>query len=130
MVNEETKEVITETVDKTVSKLRRAGMLKCSDFSSFKKTETLLRRYVELKENANESESKELFRKLEAILETLQDDFYFDIIPLIFFKKQSRETVAEHFDVNCRTITRNKNRLVNQIRIALFTDDYIAETLF
>jgi len=39
----------------------------------------------------------------------------------------SREEIAEELEVDVSTITRNKNRLINTLKISLFSDEVIYE---
>lgn len=59
----------------------------------------------------------------------LTDEPYFDIIRLKYFEKKTREEIAEHFDVDVRTVTRNKNKLINRLKIDLFCDDVLLEMI-
>lgn len=42
-----------------------------------------------------------------------------------YFEGKTREEIAEHFDVDVSTISRNKNRLINLLQIRLFSDEVI-----
>lgn len=57
----------------------------------------------------------------------LSKDKYYRIIPLWYFDNESREVIAEYFDVDTSTITRNKSHLVNKLKIILFSDEVIEE---
>lgn len=59
----------------------------------------------------------------------LTDEPYYEIIRLKYFEKKTREEIAEHFDVDVRTITRNKNKLINRLKIDLFCDDVLLEMI-
>lgn len=52
---------------------------------------------------------------------------YFDIINMLYFEGRSREYIAEHFEVDVATISRNKTRLINVLKIYLFPDASIME---
>lgn len=118
--------IIEKTVSDTVIKLKRIGMLKEYKLSSFRKTEELLKNYQKLK-TAETNTTQKLIRVMERELEALKDDPYFEVIPMIYFDGMTREEIAEVFDVNYRTITRNKNRLINKLKVVLFSDDVIKE---
>jgi RNA polymerase sigma factor (sigma-70 family) len=70
-------------------------------------------------------------RKFIAIIDTalqkISDDPYFIIIRMKYFENRTREEIAEELEVDVSTITRNKNRLINTLKITLFSDEVIYE---
>lgn len=62
---------------------------------------------------------------IDSALDSLRNDQYFDIIPMKYFEEQTREDIAEYFDCDVKTVSRNKNRLINQLKIRLFSDEFI-----
>lgn len=52
---------------------------------------------------------------------------FFDILPMRYFEGRSREYIAEHFEVDVATISRNKNKLIDSLKIYLFPDASIME---
>lgn len=69
--------------------------------------------------------TKNFISVIDAALDMLKDDHYFDIIRMKYFEGKTREEIAEHFDVDVSTISRNKNRLINLLQIRLFSDEVI-----
>lgn len=69
--------------------------------------------------------TKNFISVIDAALDVLKDDHYFDIIRMKYFEGKTREEIAEHFDVDVSTISRNKNRLINLLQIRLFSDEVI-----
>lgn len=69
--------------------------------------------------------TKTFIRIIDDALYSLKDDAYYDLIPMRYFEGCNREEIAEHFDVDVRTINRQKNRLVNALQIKLFSDEVI-----
>lgn len=69
--------------------------------------------------------TKRYIEIIDAALDMLKDDHYFDIIRMKYFEGKTREEIAEHFDVDVSTISRNKNRLINLLQIRLFSDEVI-----
>lgn len=128
-MNDETRAVIQETVDQTLIKIKKAGLLKDDEKPAFKKTEELLKTYKELKtiEPDPESMSGKMLRKLEEALDSLQDDDYSGLVEMIYFDGATREECAEFYGVEPITITRNKKRLVETLKNIIFTDDVIRE---
>ena len=122
-------EKITTTM---VVKLKKSNMITQSEKSAFKKTEAVLRNYNNYKIAINENndmtiKTQKLINIINKALKTIEDDYYYEIIELIYFKNKTREAVAEEFDVEVKTITRNKIRLVNRLKVILFSDDTIIE---
>ena len=122
-------EKITTTM---VVKLKKSNMITQSEKSAFKKTEAVLRNYNNYKLAITENndmtvKTQKLINIINKALEDIEDDYYYDIINLIYFKNKTREAVAEEFGVEVKTITRNKIRLVNKLKVILFSDDTIIE---
>lgn len=119
-------QIILETVNQTVLKLRLSGFLKDDQKTRYQKTEDILKNFNQFKKS-NQPFAKELVEKVEDALTSLKDDKYFEIIPLFYFQKRTRENIAEIFDASTTTISRNKNRLVNKISIVLFADEFVID---
>jgi len=64
---------------------------------------------------------------IDSALQKISDDPYYKIIDLKYFNERSREEIAEIMNVDVSTITRNKNRLINVLKITLFSDEVIYE---
>ena len=64
---------------------------------------------------------------IDDALEKICNDRYFDIIRMIYFEGLTREDIAFEFEVDVATITRNKNRLINILKLYLFTDDCLID---
>lgn len=125
------RQVIQDVVNETIVKLKKSGMMKENKKSAFKKTEELLRNYPKLKvaaeTNDRTEQTKKLIEIIDVALKSIENDPYYEIIELIFWEHITREHIAEMFDVEVKTVTRNKNRLVNQLKIIIFSDDVIKE---
>lgn len=95
--------------------------------------------YSDVKSDMEQAEDQ--IRKLEAIiektteyvekidwaLERICNDPYFPIIRLKYFEGKSREIIAEYLNCDETTISRNKNRLINVLKLFLFSDDAMLE---
>lgn len=117
-------EIIEDTVNRTVLKLKLAGLMKDDRKTAAQKTEELLRNYSAFK-LSDQPYTKKLCEKIERAMKTIDKDYYFEIIALYYFKKMTREEVAEHFNTSETTISRNKRRLINSLSAVLFSDDLI-----
>ncbi|WFD09954.1 hypothetical protein [Tepidibacter hydrothermalis] len=67
--------------------------------------------------------------QIDAALNIIKDDPYYELIPMKYFEGQTREDIAYYFEVDVKTIDRHKNRLVNLLKIRLFSDECIEELL-
>ncbi len=66
---------------------------------------------------------------LDRALKELENEPYFDIIRMKYFEEMSREDIAAFYSVDVSTISRQKNKLIDKLKIKLFSDDVI-EMLF
>lgn len=120
------KRIINDTVNATVLKLKMAGLMRDDRKTAYQKTEELLRNYNAFVES-DQPYTQKLVRKIDAALESIKDDIYYDVIPMTYFEGCTREAVAEYFDTTVTTISRNKNKLVNKLKVRLCSDDVIYE---
>jgi DNA-directed RNA polymerase specialized sigma24 family protein len=84
--------------------------------------ETKEERYIEQRKESMERTKKEIAR-IERALETIQEDEYYDIIPLKYWDQLSPAEIAERLCCDERTYRRHKNRLVNKLKVVLFGAD-------
>lgn len=131
-MNENVKNLIDEVTTQTVVKLKKSGLMNASNVSAFKKTENLLKNYNKYKiaietDPDNTNKTKKLIKIIDRALETIEDDSYYSIIEMYYFEHKTREEIAEFYDVEVKTITRNKSRLVNEMKTVLFSDRTIEE---
>ena len=59
--------------------------------------------------------TENIVMQIESALESIKDDKYYKIIELKYFNKKTLEEIADEFDVDVRTIKRNKNRIINDL---------------
>ena len=65
---------------------------------------------------------------IDSALEKISTDHYFDVIRLYYFERLSREVIADRLKVlDVKTISRNKRRLMEKLKMDLFSGDAIAE---
>lgn len=79
-------------------------------------------RYIAERKESMERTKKEIAR-IERALETIQDDEYYDIIPLKYWDQLPPAEIAERLNCDERTFYRHKNRLVNKLKVVLFGAD-------
>lgn len=130
MIDETIKEVIDETATVTVQKMQMAKLIKDGTKSAFQKTEEVLRNYPTFKRIKDKPYTVNLVNKVEEALDEIREDPYYDIIQMFYFENETRESIALTLDITVRTVARNKRRLVNELKVKLFSDDCIREILF
>lgn len=121
------KTIINDTVNSTVLKMKMAGLLKDNRKTAMEKLEELLRNYPIFKEITDQEYTVKLVGKVNKALEKISDDPYYDVIKLFYFENKSREFIALEYGCTETTISRNKTRLLNEIKPMLFSDDVIFE---
>ena len=128
-MNEELiQEIIDKTVTATVAKLKLSGLMKDDGLSAFQKTEQILKSYNDIKKGYSEKGMADKFLCIvDDALKTLEDDPYYDVIPMIYFENKTREQIAEEFDVSVTTISNHKTRLVTKLVPLLFSDNVVIE---
>lgn len=126
MEDHEIKEYINDTVNATVLKMKMAGLLKGNRQSAIEKTEELLRNYPIFKD-LKEPYTLKLVSNIEKALEDVKNDIYYEIIPMFYFHNETREYIAEYFKCSETTISRNKTRLLNQLKLRLVSKEVIEE---
>lgn len=120
------KAVINDTVNMTVLKLKMAGLMRDNKKTAYQKTEELLRNYNTLK-MSDSPDAQKLVNKIDMALGTIKDDIYSNIIPMYYFDDLTRDTLAEYYNTTVTTVSRNKTRLINKLKVILFSDDVIYE---
>lgn len=125
-MNSAIEQIIKKTVKSTVFELRSAGLLNDKITSSYQKTEELLRNYNVLSMSSDPAASM-IIDRIENALSYIKEDPYYEIITLYYIGGRTREELADRFDTTVTTISRNKSRLVNKLKVVLFTHDYIKE---
>ncbi len=123
---DDVEKIIEETVNRTVTKLKVAGLMKDDRKTAFQKTEELLLNYNNLK-LSDERKTKILVAKMNEALGTIKTDIYYGIIPMFYFENETRENIADYYNTTVTTISRNKTRLVNELKAILFSSDFITE---
>ena len=71
--------------------------------------------------------TKSVINSVNHILLDLKKDKYYQIIELKYFKKLSYEEIAEILECDTSTVSRNKNRLVNLIKVRIFPNSFVDE---
>jgi DNA-directed RNA polymerase specialized sigma subunit len=118
----------TKAAEATIEKLMAKGLIRIDNRSAIDKTINLLYKYEQLKLSDQPSTLKRV-AQVDVALEQIRDDPFYAIIPLYYFEKETRENIAEFFNVSEKTVTRNRKRLIRQMAVILFSDDVIMDIL-
>lgn len=73
--------------------------------------------------------TKVILNYIDNILTKFKQDPYYEIIKLKYFDKKTHEEIAEILKKDISTINRNKNRLINEIKVYLMPNDIITDLL-
>lgn len=123
----EIRQVISDTVNETVLKMKMAGLMKDNRKSATEKLEELLRNYPTFKMIDDKEYTVKLVQKVDEAMQTIAGDPYYDVIRLFYFEDQTRESIALDYGCTETTISRNKTRLLNRLKTILFSDEVIFE---
>ena len=126
-MTEDIKQIIQDTVNETVLKMKMAGLMKDNRKTATEKLEELLRSYPTFKKVEDKEYTVKLVQKVDEALETIEGDPYYDVIRLYYFEDHTRESIALDFGCTETTISRNKTRLLNKLKMILFSDEVIFE---
>lgn len=127
------KELIEMTVKHTVSELKRNGLIKENHLNSFQKTERVLNYYLKFKHITETYKFDDMqitvdfIKMIDDALKSIADDPYFKIIELKYFNGWTHEEIAEFYNVQPAAISKQRKRLINQLRPLIFPNEYITE---
>lgn len=73
--------------------------------------------------------TKVILNYIDNILSKFKSDPYYEILRLKYFDKKTHEEIAEYYKKDVATVSRNKNRLINEIKVYLMPNDIITDLL-
>lgn len=126
MATQEIDELIKNTVNITVERLKASGLLTVQDRNTYQKTEELLKNYNALSISTDPA-AHNLICNIEKALLHIREDPYYEIVPLYYIGGWTREQLASKYNTSVATISRNKTRLIRLLKIILFPEDYVKE---
>lgn len=118
---------MTETekiIKQTVEELKRNKLIRTSQTSVFQKTEKILYIYPDIID-----EDEPFLNRLNKSLKKIECDPDYEIIELKYFKKLTHEEIAELLDVDPKTVTRRKNKIIKRLSFMLFPSEAINELI-
>jgi len=127
MDKEDIEKLIDDTVNATVLKMKMAGLLKDDRRTAIEKLEELLRNYPTFKHITDKEYTVKLVAKVDEALQKISHDPYYNVIRMFYFENMTRESIALEYGASVTTISRNKTKLLNQLKSSLFSDDVIYE---
>ena len=110
-------EIIKKTVNETVKKLKSESLLQ----DAYKRTEKHLKNYPDWKKDKMHEDE---CLKIENALKTIEKDCYYSIIEYKYFDNMTLEEIAEIFDVDVSTVSRQRHRLITRLKWLLFPEDF------
>ena len=124
---EDIRDIISDTVNETVAKMKMAGLTKDNRKTAIEKLEELLRNYPTFKAVEGKKVTSKLVAKVDEAMKSIEGDPYYDVIRMFYFEGQTRESIALDYGCTETTISRNKTRLLNKLKAILFSDEVIFE---
>lgn len=105
-MTEHEQELIRATIEETIRQLKANGLLRSAADLAYKEAGEILKEYY------RDGEQRE---DISEVLRKLKKDKYFKIIPLYYSYGYTIEEIAESYQVEVSTISRNKKRLSLEI---------------
>lgn len=102
---------------------------------AYLKTERLLYTYPAIKKAMehkganNTMMADQVVKMVDDAIDQIRTDMYADIIPRLYFDRETIESVAFDHGVSSTTIGNNRRRLIHQMKVYLYTDDVIDDLL-
>lgn len=87
--------------------------------------ETLETRISELRQISVKTKSQ--IRLVKNALKKIENDKYYDIIPMYYFDEMTIEEIAEECDWAVGTVSKHKKRLMDDLKVYIFPDTFIEE---
>jgi DNA-directed RNA polymerase specialized sigma subunit len=127
-MEDEVQKIIEQTVNATILRLKMSGLLREGGRTAAEKCEDLLYNYEAFKE-VGEGGVRKIVDRVEKALRLIENDPYYEIIPMTYFQRMSREDVAYYLNASPTTVTRNRRRLIDEMKAVIVSEDTILELL-
>lgn len=89
------------------------------------RTEELLKRY-NLFVLSDKVFTKKVVAQIDVALNAIQEDPFYQIIPMFYFKAMSLESISLDLEIHIRTVKNKKRKLIRKMAAILFSDDVIS----
>lgn len=71
--------------------------------------------------------TKAILRKIDRLIKQYDSPKYPDLLKRIYFDGKTREECAEIYSCDVATVSRNKSKIINNIKVVLFPNDVVGE---
>ena len=116
-------DIIDQAVKETIRELKRNKLLKPTRLNSFTRVEKILYLYPKL------TIHDPMKQCIDNALSVIKGDEYYGVIESYFFEDLTFEKIADIYDVDTRTVSRNRTRLVKVLAQELFPNEVIKDIL-
>ena len=118
--------------DKKIAEIRAEGIVKKGHSGETKGSFTYVSELERIEDKIERFERKlikmmDSIEMLEKALEKIKKDEYYEIIELYYFENKSRMEISEELCVDPATVSRNRKRLIDILKVDIFPDDFLDE---
>ena len=124
---EDVRELVEETTNAVIDKLISEELIEFDKSDSFRKTEMLLRSFRKLQMAEQTKPVRKVVARINDALNFIENDPYAKVIWMYCIDGCSRDSVAYMLNINPSVVSRQKARLINEIKVILFADDFVRE---
>lgn len=126
LIDEEVKKLEEEAKGITIPKAKSNSLILNERNNTYVYgDETLETRISELKQISVKAKSQ--IRLVKSALKKIENDKYYDIIPMYYFEEKTIEEIAEECEWAVGTVSKHKKRLMNNLKVYVFPDTFIEE---
>ena len=126
LIDEEVKKLEEEAKGITIPKAKSNSLILNERNNTYVYgDETLETRISELKQISVKAKSQ--IRIVKSALKKIENDKYYDIIPMYYFEEKTIEEIAEECEWAVGTVSKHKKRLMNDLKVYVFPDTFIEE---
>lgn len=126
LIDEEVKKLEEESKGITIPKAKSNSLILNERNNTYVYgDETLETRISELKQISVKAKSQ--IRLVKSALKKIENDKYYDIIPMYYFEEKTIEEIAEECEWAVGTVSKHKKRLMNDLKVYVFPDTFIEE---
>lgn len=126
LIDEEVKKLEEEAKGITIPKAKSNSLILNERNNTYVYgDETLETKISELKQISVKAKSQ--IRLVKSALKKIENDKYYDIIPMYYFEEKTIEEIAEECEWAVGTVSKHKKRLMNDLKVYVFPDTFIEE---
>lgn len=70
-----------------------------------------------------------VIESIDSAMDKLKGDPYYDILPMTYFEGRTQDDIADHLGCSQVSVSKNKNRIVKELALLLFTDQAIKDMI-